>query len=426
MTVDDRELRRRLHLAQQRRLSGLSPDPYLARRVLSRAREGQRFKKRLTVGVILAVMLMASAALAIAWLSGKAFVKEVIAPASIRQESDRFTQEEADEIIRIARENGIELTQPMLDGLSSMYKETWMLQFMKLDYGFYPAAWPLEEQAWLDALLVSCGLREQRTRFLPAEGEISEETAIETAAACIREAWGAGVLDGTTRYVQYMLTEDASGALCKRWDVEFEDAAGNAFLAQITPEGRVEQIINRPAEPPVESVEVTQTVSETLSLLYDDSFFTVENLARLREEQRALLPELAQAQDEDMLALRQLLTTPYALPAEDEISPREAMERATQAAGEQGFSAQALSLCKSSISYRQYEGEPAVYRVCFKLKPENRQPFYEGRLPFGIVLYISPADGSLTQAVVLEELDDFERWCEFPDPHDTLSHPGVG
>ena len=206
----------------------------------------------------------------------------MIVPATIRQESDRFTQEEADEIIRIARENGIELTQPMLDGLSSMYKETWILQFMKLDYGFYPAAWPLEEQAWLDAQLVSCGLREQRTRFLPAEGEISEETAIETAAAYIREAWGAGVLDGTTRYVQYMLTEDASGALCKRWDVEFEDAAGNVFLAQITPEGRVEQIINRPAEPPVESVEVPQTVSETLSLLYDDSFFTVENLAGLR------------------------------------------------------------------------------------------------------------------------------------------------
>lgn len=112
--MDDRELRRRLHLAQQRRLSGLSPDPYLARRVLSRAREGQRFKKRLTVGVILAVMLMASAALAIAWLSGKAFVKEVIAPASIRQESDRFTQEEADEIIRIARENGIELTLSLI------------------------------------------------------------------------------------------------------------------------------------------------------------------------------------------------------------------------------------------------------------------------------------------------------------------------
>ena len=93
-----------------------------------------------------------------------------------------------------------------------------------------------------------------------------------------------------------------------------------------------------------------------------------------------------------------------------------------------GWSEEQLALCRHSISYRVYPGEQPVYRVCFKLNDgeENRKLFYAGKMPFGIVIYINPDNGEIKQINALKQLDDFERFCEFPDVHDNIQNNGIG
>ena len=75
-----------------------------------------------------------------------------------------------------------------------------------------------------------------------------------------------------------------------------------------------------------------------------------------------------------------------------------------------------------------YPGEQPVYRVCFKLNDgeENRKLFYAGKMPFGIVIYLNPDNGEIKQINTLKQLDDFERFCEFPDVHDNIQNNGIG
>jgi hypothetical protein len=56
----------------------------------------------------------------------------------------------------------------------------------------------------------------------------------------------------------------------------------------------------------------------------------------------------------------------------------------------------------------------------------NRAAFYQGEMPFGIVICLNPLTGDTIRIQTLEQLDDFERYPEFPDPHDTIKNKGNG
>lgn len=47
-------------------------------------------------------------------------------------------------------------------------------------------------------------------------------------------------------------------------------------------------------------------------------------------------------------------------------------------------------------------------------------------MPFGIVICLNPLTGDTIRIQTLEQLDDFERYPEFPDPHDTIKNKGNG
>ena len=59
-------------------------------------------------------------------------------------------------------------------------------------------------------------------------------------------------------------------------------------------------------------------------------------------------------------------------------------------------------------------------------REENRKLFYAGKMPFGIVIYLNPDNGEIKQINTLKQLDDFERFCEFPDVHDNIQNNGIG
>ncbi|HML49621.1 MAG TPA: hypothetical protein PKE04_23035, partial [Clostridia bacterium] len=186
-------------------------------------------KKKVSVALVLAIVLALLTIGALAALLGsKEFVGNVLAPKAAINASDKWTREEVREILRIAEENGIALSEENLARLQSedgYFKEELMRLFAKVDLGFYPSTWSLEDQAWYDQLLVDCGLNEERTRFLPEAGEIGEEEALRIAVEYIRSQYDpqADVLDKGIylRHVVYGLGADEAGNPIKRWDIEY-------------------------------------------------------------------------------------------------------------------------------------------------------------------------------------------------------------
>ena len=110
--------REKMHKAIDSAFSGLNGDPWLFQRVSARAAEGEiRVKKKLSAGLVLAIVLvlLAAAALAVTLLTHKEIVEQVAIPLALENDTETpgvnrfFSAEDLSEIIRSLNENGIEL-----------------------------------------------------------------------------------------------------------------------------------------------------------------------------------------------------------------------------------------------------------------------------------------------------------------------------
>lgn len=439
--MNHEKLRERIQAGIDHHCAPLTADPYRVQKVLNAAHKegGVAVRKKMTVSLVLAIglILISITALAVALFSGKDMVEQYMAPMAEETGHALWTDDELSMILEIAAEHDMALSEDLiakLQGTSPVYKEELMRLFMKLDLGEYPAAWPLAEQAWFDELLFACGLVEERSRFMPEAHEITEETALAIALEYAQSNWAMDLSDASQfqRYIQYMRCGDQDGRPIKRWDIEFEAASGDVYCLGIEPDGTVceDPLITgiRKPEPRAKADTVTadEDIWELARKMLSDDFYTVAALASFKEQYGSLIAQVQGADDEQIQIMEALLAIPYAMPRSSDLSPDAAFDLAKDAAQANGWTDEQLGWCRSSISYRHYEGEEPVYRVCFKLKEGNRDSFYRREMPFGFAAYLSPADGALIRFVSLDELDDFERYCEFPDPHDTRTDPGVG
>lgn len=246
--MEDRKDKQIIQQVFDSSLFGIQDDPWMARRVLNAAhgKGEKKVKKKLSVGFAVALVLILATVTAVAaiLLSGKDFVDQILAPMSRQTEEEQWSEEELNQILALAQKNGVELTDEICSALASsdpVYKEELLRLFMKIDLGFYPATWPLEEQAWYDELLVRYGLKAERTRFLPAGDEIREDEALAIAEKYMLENWQADVSKGQyTLSVQYMLSEDDdSGMVSKIWDIEYQASDGTVYVLCLAPDGTV-------------------------------------------------------------------------------------------------------------------------------------------------------------------------------------------
>ena len=174
-------------------------------------RKEPKMRKKLSLGLVMALVLALLAivgALAATLLGGKDFVDQVVAPKAAENASRTFSQEEVNEILRIAKENELYLDDDIVDRLArykgGYWKEELMRLFVKAEYGFYPAAWPLEIQKWYEEMLVATGLQDGKAYAVVPEGdEISLETALQIARETIeKKAGGPVALDDPQTYLR--------------------------------------------------------------------------------------------------------------------------------------------------------------------------------------------------------------------------------
>lgn len=224
-------------------------------------RKEKPMRKKLSAGFVLALVLclLTAGALAAALLGGKDFVDQIMAPKAAETASEKYTSDEVKEILRIAEENGLTLSDHDRERLRRLenaeegyWKEELMRLFVKTEYGFYPAAWPIEVQHWYEEMLEACG---QGTGFIcsavPEEGEILQEEAIRIAIDYIHANYDPDV-DVTdeslyARFMTYSHTFKNPLLREKQWWIEYEaqDLYHADYELTISPQGEVKTAVTR-------------------------------------------------------------------------------------------------------------------------------------------------------------------------------------
>lgn len=218
-------------------------------------RKEQAMKRKLSVGLVLAMVLalLAVGALAATLLGGKAFVDEFLAPKALDTQSDMFTAEELSEIMALAAEKGVELPEDMLNKLKhaearerGYYKESLLRAVAKTELGFYPSTWTIEDQAWFAQLLIACGLNEYANAVLPEGDEILQTQAEQIAMDYIRDNYNAevDVTDAALyrRHVQYQDYFESEYRKGRMWFITYEplDLWHDEYRFQIWSDGRLD------------------------------------------------------------------------------------------------------------------------------------------------------------------------------------------
>ena len=405
-------------------------------KVLEQTRGKIKVKRKLSAGFVLTMILIlvVATALAVAIMSGKEFTQDVLAPTAAQDTSVKWSQEQSEELIRLAKENGITITDDILKQINSdegAFKESLMRAFVKLQLGYYPASWSIEDQAWYDELLVLSGIKEERTRFVPSEDEITEQEALFYALEYIRAQFHPSYdledEQDYSLYVQYMLSEDDLGKPVKVWDIEYvaTKEQNESYFVIVSSDGNINQnesYMSQGDDSISKTLPATPvTLDQLLSMIEENDYFTVENMASFASNYKTEIESLGDNSPKQYRILQALSKIPYSIPSATDISEKDALEIAqNQFLDLLGENTSKLELYKHTISYRVYDPQKPEWRVCYKIDLiENYPLFRDGTIPFGIVIYLDASNGEVLSTRELWDLDLYYYWCEFPDERDS-------
>ena len=116
--MKDKELELRIQQSLNAELSGLNTTSWQRDKYFENATGGYKVKRKLTYGLVLAIVLLlaAATAIAVALLSPREVVEQVAVPMAQENDSDwrvntEFSPEELAEFIRAANESGITIDE---------------------------------------------------------------------------------------------------------------------------------------------------------------------------------------------------------------------------------------------------------------------------------------------------------------------------
>lgn len=359
---------------------------WMIQRMPEMRKETPVMKRKLSVGLVFALilMLLAVSALAAVILGGKDFVDQVMAPmAKVDIQSDRFTEEEVKFILDEAEKYGIHLPDHVVARLKGHgtweYKDELMRLFVKTEYGFYPSSWPLEVQHWYEVTMEACGQGDGFIHNLvPGENDLSQEQALQIVSDHIRETYGEEKdINDPDLYLRHMTyTQQIINPYLttREWyfDYEARDPRDNVYFITLSQDGavkstrRVGGIYSPSSEMP------GYFISDRFAWAYGDGYGgSVWNTERLQEFQKALQYRVDnEGMDSILPREAHALYQTYLTPDDTMIPEEKAREIALNAC--EGFEIQPGY--EDFILAIAMEGEKGpVWKVTLKLKRgENR------------------------------------------------------
>ena len=159
-------------------------------------------KKKLSTGLILAIILILAATAAMASVPSN--FREILEQAAVplaagndtgEAVNPRYSADEVAELVRSLEENGIpldgngEIMRTLQSGRGE-YEEEALMEICREVFGGYFYTWTLEEQDWFQQLMVKIGYYESYESCLPGDGNLSCEEAEAFAFREIRAEYG--------------------------------------------------------------------------------------------------------------------------------------------------------------------------------------------------------------------------------------------
>ena len=166
--------RERVHRAVDSTLSGLTGDPWLYNKISAAGKEETKVKRKVSVGLVLAIVLalLATAALAAALLSHQEIMEQVAVPLANENDTavsvnNTYTPGQLAELVRALNENGITLDEnnrimQLIKNGQGYWEEETIMELCRQAFGGNFYTWTLEQQDWFNRLMVDIGYYENR------------------------------------------------------------------------------------------------------------------------------------------------------------------------------------------------------------------------------------------------------------------------
>ena len=211
--MTDERMKARVQQAVSRRCESLTPDPFLAARVLhTAAQKGEpTVKKKLSAGLVVCIvlMLLSLTALAAALLTGMEIIEQQAIPVARQNDAplrvnDVYSHEELVALLRVAEENGItveddHIREALLRG-EGYYEEETIMAICRAAFGGLYYEWDVEERHWYGEMMVEIGFRDENFNRLPGEGEIAPAEARALAVTLLQAEFPEAAIDDPARY----------------------------------------------------------------------------------------------------------------------------------------------------------------------------------------------------------------------------------
>ena len=192
------------------------PDDFIwnTERMIDRLPRKERLymRNKLSVGLVLTIILcmLAATAVAAVLLTGRELVEQEVLPMALENDlgavNESFTNAELMQIVALAEENGITLSNNILSALEKgegYWEEEVIMSLAKSQFGPYPGQWTLEEQYWFEETVVAIGFKDYNQCRVPGEGELSyEEAYVKAKEYIIAHGWeeDTSALDDREKY----------------------------------------------------------------------------------------------------------------------------------------------------------------------------------------------------------------------------------
>ena len=214
--MKDELIRTQIHQAVDHHAESLQTDPFLAQRIIHQERTGEPIvKKRLSLGLVLAVIFILLTITALAVTAALHTPKEIVEQLAVpmAQENDKewrvetdFTPEELAAFIQKCNENGIDLDEndaimkAIRHGQGYNEQEA-IMAVCRVAFGGNYEEWTIAERHWYQDMMISIGWAEYNYVALPGPDDLTEEEARTRSIAAVREKFGADLpLEDKTQF----------------------------------------------------------------------------------------------------------------------------------------------------------------------------------------------------------------------------------
>lgn len=428
--MDEKELRQRLHHAADARLSGLKSDPWLAERVLANAKGGQKVKKKISAGVMIALLLALAAATALAALSLTEYYQNVLKKEGKEGSIEEWDADSLIELIDWMKQAGIELDNETIeylerDDLTEQQKHDRALELIT---EYYPARdgvltavdimakekgpiekWSIEDRAWLSDMLAQYQPSEVEhgRNLIPGESDITQEEAEKVFFDALKEKYGLTREDmdlSTLTFsfgIGHFTIDDTSEDL-RYWAVNVkmknhkEDAG-----AYIKGNGELIQIVYSGAEVTTWIEEYAADRSEYNARTSAEGFYRVlhkwQPIIKEKIDSGEIDPNERPYLNSDIIYWYEI-TDVVALPKEGDLKEEQARSIADQAImDELNWTEEELSCFTPWVSYRIDDVNQPVYWFVYRWYGNNHaaELFNEGRITRKVVVKIDAKSGEV-------------------------------